>query len=93
MDNPTITMKHCRSNLDQENQSAPVNITNSTYLWDAEEQSYCDGGGSCGGHGAKLKDGKWLPFWTPADSDDTQFGFKCFGTAIEAIHEAYSTWS
>jgi hypothetical protein len=94
MDNPTITIKHCRSNWDQGNQYEPVKITNRTYLWDAEEQSYCDGGGSCGGHGAKLQnDGKWLPSWTSADSGSTQFGSKSFDTSIEAIHESYSTWS
>jgi hypothetical protein len=93
MTNPTLTLKHRKFDWDNAHQYEPVKITNRTYLWDAENQSYCDNGGSCGGHGAKLQDGKWLPFWTPSDSCETQYGSKTYNTAIEAIHESYFSWS
>lgn len=93
MTNPILTIKHRRFDWDQAHQYEPINIINRTYIWDEKEQSYCDEGGSCGGHGAKLQDGKWVPSWTPADSDDTQFGSKAYDTALEAIHDSYFTWS
>jgi hypothetical protein len=77
----------------QFDQYQPIKINTKTFLWDADAQSYFDGGGSCGEHGAKLQDGKWLPLWTPADSYDTQFGSKSFDTVTQALHESHHLFS